>query len=138
MQTLWASPAHDEQHLWILLTPDEDTPAIMRAPNVLVCTHYMLILNENYAPPELWKVKVSGNQIKITEGHGFRLDDGQERAFKGPLRISGAQNQYVLCPSSRDPQSEVDQLHIWDRSTGMLLKTEKIDARVMAWSPSNS
>ncbi|KAG8951336.1 hypothetical protein FRC00_007315 [Tulasnella sp. 408] len=87
MQTLWANPAHDEQHLWILLTPDEDTPAIMRAPNVLVCTHYMLILNENYAPPELWKVKVSGDQIKITEGHSFRLDDGQERAFKGPLRI---------------------------------------------------
>lgn len=167
MQTLWANPAHDEYHLWILLTPDEDTPAAMRTPNILaLCniadrkyiaqtpvprttsrislastsfgTHDMLVLSRDYAPPELWKVKVSGGQIKINEGHSFRLDDGGERAFKGPLRIGGSQNQYVLCASSQDPYSEVDQLHIWDRSTGMLLKTIRAGARVMAWSPSNS
>ncbi|KAG8900120.1 hypothetical protein FRC01_010262 [Tulasnella sp. 417] len=167
MQTLWASPAHDDQHVWILLSPDEETPAAMRTPNALVLcnianrvyvaqtpvprttsrisltmtafgTHYMLVLHGGYSSPELWKVKISGNQIRITEDHSFRLDDDQERAFKGPLRVGGAQNQYVLCASSRDPQSEVDQVHIWDRPTGMFLKTEKIDARVMAWSPSPS
>ncbi|KAG8951994.1 hypothetical protein FRC04_005327 [Tulasnella sp. 424] len=119
METLWASPAHDEQHLWILLAPDEDTPATMKAPHILVLcniadrkyvaqtavprtaskisltltasgTHFMLVSHKDYTPPELWKVKISGDQIRITEGHSFRLDDAQERVFKGPLRIGYA------------------------------------------------
>ncbi|KAG9049804.1 hypothetical protein FS837_009104, partial [Tulasnella sp. UAMH 9824] len=112
MQTLWANPIHDEQHLWILLTPDEDTPVAMNTPNSLVLcnildrkcvaqtavprttsrisltstsfdTHDMLMTYKDSASLELWKAKISEDQITITEHHSFRLDNGQERALKG-------------------------------------------------------
>ncbi|KAG8981755.1 hypothetical protein FRB90_007034 [Tulasnella sp. 427] len=164
MQTLWACPAHDDQHIWILLGRDEDTPASMKTPNVLVLcdiasrsyvaqsplpktvskvllvattvdTNHMIVCHRDHSPPELWKVRVSAYQILINEGHAFRLDHAPTRAFKWPLRVSGAQNQYILCGSAEGPESEVDRVHLWDRMTGMLLTTVALGANSLAWNP---
>jgi len=94
---------------------------------------YALISYENMAPPQLWKLQMVRDDVRLVLTHTYMPQ--KPVLWAGSSYFGGKDDQLVLCAG------KTGDVHIWDRETGRELHSFRTqdqssgDLTAMAWNP---